>query len=71
MVLAGNDIKKAGYQIHTGDENYRVSGIVGYQITPDIESRTFVAGRCDCSTSLMISSFSTLAAVARFRTSGS
>ena len=41
--LQGNYFKKDGYQIHTGEENSRFSGNVGWQITPNIESRTFFA----------------------------
>ncbi len=41
--LQGNYFKKDGYQIHTGEENTRFSGNVGWQITPNIESRTFFA----------------------------
>ncbi|MPZ39807.1 MAG: TonB-dependent receptor [Rhizobiales bacterium] len=41
--LQGNLFKKDGYRIHTGEENYRFSGNVGWQITPNIESRTFFA----------------------------
>jgi outer membrane receptor protein involved in Fe transport len=41
--LQGNLFKKDGYQIHTGENNYRFSGNVGWNITPNIESRTFFA----------------------------
>lgn len=41
--LQGNYFKKDGYLLHTGEENSRFSGNVGWQITPNIESRTFFA----------------------------
>lgn len=41
--LQGNYFKTDGYQIHTGAENIRFSGNVGWNITPNIESRTFFA----------------------------
>jgi iron complex outermembrane receptor protein len=41
--LQGNVFTKDGYQIHTGQKDYRFSGNVGWNITPNIESRTFFA----------------------------
>lgn len=41
--VQGNFFRNDGYQLHTGEKAYRISGNVGWQINPNIESRTFFA----------------------------